>query len=273
MKIHRREFIKSVSIATALLSTGGIQYLSNSELFGFRRKVKFRFILASDAHYGEKDTPYAKMMDTFIEKANVFHELQKVDFCVVNGDIIHDDPKFLTPSKQHLEKLDMPYYVTKGNHDKVSDQEWKRVFGMDVNHAFSIYKNGCILATTSDEAGQYLSPNLTWLKARLEEFSTRKNVFIFIHIPQLKRTENAIDNPAFYELLRNYPNVRAIFHGHEHSHDDLIHHMGVPMIFDSHIGGSWGTDYNGFRVVEVWKNNDVVTYMMNPSEALGKNSI
>ena len=43
---------------------------------------------------------------------------------------------------------------------------------------------------------------------------------------------------------------------------------GLPFIFDSHIGGSWGTDYKGFRVVEILKDNKLLTYMMNPSVKL-----
>lgn len=38
----------------------------------------------------------------------------------------------------------------------------------------------------------------------------------------------------------------------------------IPHLYDSHIGGSWGTAYKGFRIVEVLKDNSVQTYMMNP---------
>ena len=40
---------------------------------------------------------------------------------------------------------------------------------------------------------------------------------------------------------------------------------GVPFIYDSHVGGDWGTTYHGFRVVEIMKDNTLVTYMMNPT--------
>jgi hypothetical protein len=39
---------------------------------------------------------------------------------------------------------------------------------------------------------------------------------------------------------------------------------GIPFVFDAHFGGSWGTDYRGFRVVELMKDNSIVTYLMNP---------
>ena len=104
-------------------------------------------------------------------------------------------------------------------------------------------------------------------------FNKLKNVFIFIHIPQAKWTANGIETPGFFLLLRDYPNVRAVFHGHEHDQDGVKMHNDVPFIFDSHIGGSWGTDYKGFRVVELLKDNSIVTYMMDPVKARGKEKL
>jgi hypothetical protein len=34
--------------------------------------------------------------------------------------------------------------------------------------------------------------------------------------------------------------------------------------FDSHPAGSWGPKYNGYRIVEVFKNGQILTYQMNP---------
>jgi hypothetical protein len=42
-------------------------------------------------------------------------------------------------------------------------------------------------------------------------------------------------------------------------------HNGLPYLFDAHFGGNWGTEYRGFRVVEVMKDNSILTYMMNPT--------
>ena len=258
---------------TALLTVGGFQVLSASELFELRKKVKLRFIVASDAHYGQADTAFEIMADTFIEKANLFHITQKCDFCILNGDIIHDEARFIPLAKKKFDELEMPLYVTKGNHDRTTDINWQKIWKVPVNHRFTKGKNTMILATTTNEKGGYLSPNLSWMKEQLEESKKQKNIFIFAHIPQSRWTPNAIDTPDFVNLLSQYPNVKAVFYGHEHKHDNIINHEGVPYIFDSHIGGSWGTDYKGFRVVEVLKDNTIVTYMMNPTEALEKNTL
>ncbi len=73
-------------------------------------------------------------------------------------------------------------------------------------------------------------------------------------------------------MIKLHKNVRAVFHGHEHDQDDVKIVDSVPYMFDSHVGGSWGTSYRGFRVVEVLKDNSIVTYIMNPTEKLNQAS-
>jgi hypothetical protein len=66
-------------------------------------------------------------------------------------------------------------------------------------------------------------------------------------------------------LFQKHPNVKAVFHGHDHDQDNVKEHKGKHYFFDSHIGGSWGTDYRGYRVVEVLKDGSVISYQMNPA--------
>jgi hypothetical protein len=42
----------------------------------------------------------------------------------------------------------------------------------------------------------------------------------------------------------------------------------TPCLFDAHMGGSWGTPYKGFRVVEILKDGTLVSYMMNPTQKI-----
>ena len=178
----------------------------------------------------------------------------------------------LVPAKAFLDKLPVKYFVTKGNHDQVSDTYWKEVWGMPVNHEVHINGNAILLATTSNEKGEYLSPDLNWMKTKLDANRKVKNVFIFIHIPQAKWTKNGIETPAFFELLKQYKNVRGVFHGHEHDQDGIKMVDTLPFMFDSHFGGSWGTSYKGFRVVELTKDNSILTYIMNPVEKINQAS-
>jgi predicted phosphohydrolase len=272
MHISRREFIRGISSATLLLLGGSVLKLTPAEAAALRKGSSLRFIVASDGHYGQAETAFDSFQEGLIKHVSDFHRTNPLDFCVINGDIIHDRKDFLIPAKAFLDKLPVKYFVTKGNHDMVSDQNWKEVWGIGVNHDIHIKGNAILLATTSNEKGEYLSPDLNWMKTKLEANKKVKNVFIFIHIPQAKWTKNGIETPAFFELLKPYKNVRGVFHGHEHDQDGVKMVDTVPFMFDSHIGGSWGTSYRGFRVVELIKDNSILTYVMNPTEKINQAS-
>jgi len=266
----RRSFLKNVSFATAFFAVGGFKKINAASVFENRNKVALRFVVASDAHYGQPGTAYDEMIEKIIGQINSFHKEAPLDFCVINGDIIHNEKHLLPLAKQKLDALDPKYYVTRGNHDMVSADYWNEVWGMPLNHTVIAKDQAVILADTSNEAGKYLSPNLEWLQEQLEANKKRKHVLLFLHIPQKAWTANAINTPGFESLVDKYPNVTAIFHGHEHDQDGvkLLGSRQTPCLFDAHMGGSWGTPYKGFRVVEILKDGTLVSYMMNPTQKI-----
>lgn len=268
MNNSRRNFLEKFTISSLAILSGSQTSIKANDFFDFQKKPKLRFVVASDGHFGQPKTDFNGLFDNAISQINKAHLAKPFDFAVINGDIIHDKKEYLREAKAKLDLLKMPYYVTKGNHDMVSDEYWQSVWQMPVNHHVKLKNSSILLATTSNEKGQYLSPDLDWLKTALDDSQRQKHCFIFIHIPQAKWTANAIETPAFFELLKSYKNIKAVFHGHEHDQDGIIMQNGLPFIFDSHIGGNWGTKYNGFRVVELMKDNTLITYMMNPTEKI-----
>ena len=270
MKNTRRAFIQKISSAYLLGTSLGFRSMANDEWQSSRNKVKLRLLVASDIHYGQPNTDFEGMTQTFIEKANAFHAQFKCDFVVVNGDLIHDKPEFMQPLKSKLDLLEAPYFLSRGNHDRISEVAWLSLWQKPVNHYFSLKNTGFVLANTSNEKGEYLSPDLIWLEATLKQLKSTKSVILFVHIPQKKWTANAIENPRFFELLNKYKNVKAVFHGHEHDQDGIKTLDGIPYIFDSHIGGNWGTPHKGFRVMEILKDETIITYLMSPDDKLSQ---
>ena len=266
----RRQFIKNISFASAFLITGRVTPLSANDVIGLRSKVKLRFAVASDVHYGQPNTLFEQMTETVINQINLFHQQSPLDFSVVNGDLIHNEKEFLPLVKGKLDLLKMPYYVTRGNHDMVTPEYWNSVWGTPLNHDVVVKDNGILLGDTSNEQGVYLSPDLSWLNKTLESHKNKNQVFIFLHIPQAKWTKNGISTPEVFDIIKKYPNVKAVFHGHEHDQDGFKMVEKVPYIFDAHVGGNWGTPYKGFRVVELLKDNSMITYMMNPTDKLNE---
>jgi 3',5'-cyclic-AMP phosphodiesterase len=266
--MNRKDFIKQISFATFLLADGSILSANASEFS--TAKSKLRFVVASDGHFGQPKTDFKNYFETLVASVNAQHHKQKFDFCVINGDIIHDDINFLSTAKSHFDDLIMPYFVTQGNHDHATPEQWERVWGVPLNYDYVLGNNAFLFGTTSNAEGKYLSPNIEWFSQKFEEHKKKKNIFIFIHITPVKWTDNGVDAQEFQALLRKYKNVRAIFNGHDHDQEGIKTQDGIPYMFDAHFGGNWGTPYRGFRVVELQSKNALLTYIMNPDTKINE---
>ena len=151
--MKRRDFIKHISSASLVMLGGNVINLTAADAAELRKNTSLRFVIASDGHYGQQGTESDLFYETLVKQVSDFNATSKLDFCVINGDIIHDGKDLLVPAKKHLDKLPVKYYVTKGNHDRVSDQYWNEVWGIPVNHEVRLKQNTLLLATTSNEAG------------------------------------------------------------------------------------------------------------------------
>ncbi|MEO6931644.1 MAG: metallophosphoesterase [Chitinophagaceae bacterium] len=263
----RRRFFSTVFTITAGNTLSKYAFALPS-----KSNIKLRFAIASDGHYGEAKTQFENNFREMVEWINLEKENRGVDFTMINGDIIHNNPDFLTPAKVALDKLSMPYYVSRGNHDHIPEPTWLDTWKMGSNHAFEIDDIGFITLSTTDESGKYICPDLEWTHKHLTLFTDKKHVFVFMHITPVKWTDNANPCSEIVEMFNNQKNLRAIFNGHDHDQDHIKDNDGKPYFFDAHLGGSWGTDYRGFRIVEVMNNGTVITYQLNPSSGMKINT-
>lgn len=266
MSCSRRKFLREVLGTAFLLSAGPLSSWSAAvpdRLF-FSKRIILRFAVASDGHYGQSGTAFALYHDELVQWLNQENMGKGLDFCILNGDIIHDDPKYLPMAKEKFDFLHTPYYVGKGNHDQVDEARWTAFWGMPANYSFTRLNCAFIVANTSDEAGHYLCPDLQWMEAQLKKYREEKHVFLFLHITPNKWTKNGVECDALLKMLGRYKNVRAIFNGHDHDQDNVKWYGKKPFFFDGHFGGNWGTEYRGYRIVEVWQDHHIFTYQVNP---------
>ncbi|MBB2144401.1 metallophosphoesterase [Pedobacter sp. LMG 31464] len=270
---NRRFFIKSsmASLAIASLSPAitALADVSQNTLTKSTQKPKLRFAIASDGHYGQPNTDYKKDHENIVHWLNEAHDRNPLNFVIINGDLVHDRPDLLSEvKKEHYDKLKVPFYALPGNHDHADAAIWKTVFGYEDNFSFEKNGVGFVLANTSDTKGAYLCPNKDFLKQELDKFNSLNTVFVVLHIPPHFWVPESpfVECPDTIKLLHSYPNVKAVFHGHDHSLDSVFYTDKLPHFFDSHIGGNWGTEYRGYRIVEVDENNKISTYQVNASQ-------
>lgn len=269
--MKRREFMAIATPAIFLLANGRIvrasNYLVNSEHMA---RVRYRFAVASDGHYGQPATDFAAYFSTLVSRVNEEHATHPLSFCVINGDIVHDDKTYFPAAKKALDQLKPEYYVSQGNHDHVTAVEWEKIWDMPVNFDFRKGRDSFFVVTTSNETGTYLCPDVSWLQQKLEEHRLQENIFIFMHINPGKLTKYGVDCVPLFETFAKYKNIRAIFNGHDHDEEGIKVKNEIPFVFDSHFGGNWGTSYRGFRIVERMKDNSIVTYLLDPVKQLHK---
>lgn len=270
----RRRFIGQTIRAAMLISTGNVlqSFAAGSFELPDRKKVKLRFALASDGHFGQPGTDFNTTHTTMVQWLNAEKNSRGLDFAVVNGDLFHDRPELLPEVKKAWDDLSMPYYVSHGNHDKVAEDIWKETFSYGWHHSFHKEDCGFIILNTADTSGKYICPDMAYTEEALKQYADKKHLFVFMHITPFKWTDNGIECPELTKLFDQQSNLKGIFHGHDHDQDGVKENNGKHYFFDSHVGGNWGTDYKGYRIVEVLKNGDVFTYQMNSAASKQENN-
>ncbi len=273
----RRGFLRLTYKTVILIGAGNALQSFSADHFELppQEQLRLRFAVASDGHYGQPDTSYTDHHDEMVGWLNDEKSKRGVDFTVINGDIIHDDPAFLPEAKKKYDSLKMPYYVSHGNHDKTDAVSWEKLWKIPLHHAFENKETGFLILNTADDSGKYICPDIEWTKEHLNRYASKEQLFVFMHITPFKWTKNGIDCPEIVDLFNRQTNLKAVFHGHDHDQDDVKENNGKHYFFDAHIAGNWGTAYRGYRIVEVLKNGSILTYQMNPlsGQQVNKNNI
>jgi 3',5'-cyclic AMP phosphodiesterase CpdA len=279
----RRHFLKA-SAVTSLAAI--LPRWVNAEDIPPGSKLKLRYAVASDLHYGQHNTPFDKMAEDLVGWINTEKDGKGLDAFFFNGDLSNDSSAaLLTLRDEYLSKLKAPYYTIKGNHDFVDGiaesptESWEKIWGYPSNHTIKLGEFVFILADTTAPAKSniYLAADIEWLKKQLHEHRDAPAIFVMIHIQQRKHKtdgwpqhgvsdeEQIPKAEAVMKLLETTPNVRAIFHGHNHLETGVYVSGERRFFFDSHTGGNWGAK-RGYRIVEIYDDNKMVTYQMNAED-------
>jgi len=148
-----------------------------------------------------------------------------IDFTVVDGDLsaFYSRDEFES-AKNLLDHLQKPYYVLRGNHDRVGEQpeDWfKKVFNLEES-AYSFSHQGFLFLCLDDTRledglGEIPEKEFIWLEKKL---AANKNLptFIISHRPdELGAPDISKETVArFRAVLEKNPQVIACIHGHGH---------------------------------------------------------
>ena len=288
--MKRRLFLKSGLLGGAGVMLPG-KSLDESNYKIFQNKPVFRFAVAGDLHYGAAE--YRKHAENLVNWLNKEKEGRGLDLYFLNGDVVHDVPdKYEELKNDYLSKLSIPYFATKGNHDYLeAGQTWESVWGYPADQIVEAGPLAFIFADTSRgdnmDSTVYTSPDPEWMQEALREVSDKDALFIILHIAQRKeggegwpstwpqfgvghhQANRTKDAESVLAMIESAPNVKAIFHGHNHHIvSSFMAHSAPqpnakPYFFCSHVGHSWGNTI-GYRIVEIYENGSARTYQFDP---------
>ena len=222
----------------------------------------FRFIVLTDAHYGESD--YITRFPAKITDINTNYPPQLV---ITGGDNIHDAwtgedlDNAAVDWKDAMEVLVAPFLWCFGNHDETMDTsldfagiEYHKPWLYQFTHKGTTYD---VVILESDE-GTVTEAQLTWLTNNLSENPT----FIMMHHPVTDTQDparNITNATAFRTIVEGTGNVKAVFAGHNHNSLVQSTYNNVDYINNRRAGGSYGVS-QGFGVVEITDSNNIFYY-------------
>ncbi|MFT4154576.1 metallophosphoesterase family protein [Parafilimonas sp.] len=264
---NRRTFLKQGIRAIVMIGAGNALQSFTASTFRLpaKEEVLLRFAIVSDGHYGQPSTEYEALHNQMVNWLNAEQKSRGIDFTCINGDLFHNDSAMMPLVKQQWDKLQMPYHVSHGNHDMTDEENWQQMFTTKWHYSFEQNDVAFIVLNSADETGKYICPDLDFAKEALNKYADKKHLFVFMHITPFGWTGAGLPCPELVAMFNRQQNLKAVFHGHDHDQDGMKENEGRHYFFDSHVAGNWGTDYHGYRVVEVLKNGKVLTYQMNPS--------
>jgi len=230
--------------------------------------IKKRILVASDIHYGQSGTDYETywndLKNWILDEANI-----KLDVVFLDGDIIHgedvaDDVGTLQNLWNDINALGIPIYFVKGNHDHITDSDFQNITGYPTNHVVVDGEFAYVIVNTSDASGNCLCADADWLDSVLSNL-TDKKVLIFIHIPQHPWAEGDLDCPDVQSVIAKYDNILGVFVGHNHDLYRAYYADNTYWCWDSHVGGSWGTSFRGYGIIEIYNDGTAKYYVVDGS--------
>ena len=200
-------------------------------LFVANAATGFRFALITDLHIQMSNLQPDEDLQRAIDELNASDE---IDFVLVSGDITQSgDSSSLKKAKKMLDSLQMPYYITLGNHEvnwaENETANYLRVFASD-KFAFA-HKDFYFVGFPTkpiEKGGEgfILAEDIQWLETKLDSLKADIPVFAITHYPLLKG--DVANGQEVINLLKKH-NTQAVLSGHYHR-NMIFNYDGVPGI-------------------------------------------
>jgi hypothetical protein len=162
-------------------------------------------------------------------------------------------------------------FAVPGNHEQFANQDWEDITGNE-RQGYKVYGDNLLLFLDTHAGeldpdyhhdGKYTGPDMEFVNQVVSEYPD-KDIWIFTHF-----THMPYESEAFKEFLRTNTNVKAIFHGHNHTLEvvDLgeeYHHVPLIMCGQFSYTGSQNEldQHYSFRELLLDETGNTCSYIM-----------
>lgn len=215
--------------------------------------TEVKFVQVTDSHFSVNNKYSQEVLTQTVKDIN---SLSGVDFTVFTGDNIDKpQPEELAAFIKIINKLNMPYCLVIGNHDVFKSNGLSKTDYIKIvkdnnflyrhnspNYSFTKGDIAFIVVDGAKEVlpgtvGYYKADTLKWLEKKLKQYH-KKEVVIFQHFPLVEprqsKSHRTYEGEKYLEMLKQYPNVKAVISGHYHiNHEkmqDDIYHISSPAL-------------------------------------------
>jgi len=233
-----------------------------------------KIIQLSDLHLIGNNTKSLYGIDPNFRFKKALESIEKnhsdAEFIVITGDLTDNAScKAYETLKENINNTQIPVYIILGNHDK--RDIFSNYFPDFIDNGFCQYikkiddKVHIFLDTLVEGKpyGELCSFRMKWLKNRLDEF-IKDYVYIYMHhhpicsgLWEMDNIANFKSSEDFWNLLKNYNNIKHISFGHLHR---IMHSTQQNISLHSTRSTAFQVAYKPNSKVEYLTNEESPTY-------------
>jgi predicted phosphodiesterase len=186
----------------------------------------YKIALLSDSH------DYYKELRKNIEFINKNKSVYA--FVIITGDMTNIGllSEYET-AKKYYDMLDVPYVVTVGNHDLLTNGEsiFEQMFGEDT-FSFEFKQTKFILYNNNNWESSYLVPDLDWVESELSSSAKTHNILLS-HVASDDKARFSDKKQNELKNLVNTHNVKYVINGHDHNPGDGVFGVATQLTIGS----------------------------------------
>ena len=284
MDTNRRDLLKLMGLGGVVFASSLAPGLVACAGSGAPRgaQTDFFFLQLSDTHWGFSGAMVNPVSATLLKDtvAAINSAVEKPDFVIFTGDLIHDDATVDLPTRlsRMTEFMSIVGGITgttlkfiAGEHDAAADQgaTFQKVFG-PLHYSFD-HKGIHFVAldNVSSPTASLGASQLAWLQSDLAPLDKEAPIVVFAHRPLFDLYAQwdwtTADGQQAIDILSAYQNV-TVFYGHIHQEIDtttgsITHHSARSLMFAFPAAGS-----EPMRTPIPWDS-------ANPGKGLGYRSV